>query len=90
MFKDYDMEMIWSMVQYSDQREWYKDEVIFQQNDIADSFYLIYRGEVKMVGKTGQKFMTYKQGETIGDSDALLGEPRDCKAIAESNQCVMY
>jgi hypothetical protein len=29
MFKDYDMEMIWSLVGHSERREWFKGEVIY-------------------------------------------------------------
>jgi len=35
-----------------------------------------------MIAKSGQQFIKYVEGDTIGESDCLLGEARDCKAIA--------
>jgi CRP-like cAMP-binding protein len=60
--RGYDKEMVWQIVSRSERREWAKDEVIYQQNEIADSLFLIHDGRVKCVGKTGQKFMTYQSG----------------------------
>ena len=44
---------------------------------------------VKLVGKSGKTVAKYKQGDTIGESDSLLGEERDCKAVA-TQPCVLY
>ena len=49
---------------------------------MSDNFYFIYKGAVKLVAENGYKFITYQQGEILGDSDALLGLPRDSKATA--------
>ena len=42
-----------------------------------------------MYGKSGKTVMKYGRGDTIGESDALLGEERDCKATAKE-PCVLY
>jgi CRP-like cAMP-binding protein len=33
--------------------------------------------------------MLYKKGDMIGETDAILGELRDCKAVAVET-CVLY
>ena len=33
--------------------------------------------------------MTYREGDHFGDSDTLLGLPRDCKATSEV-RCTLY
>jgi len=42
-----------------------------------------------MIAKNGRSFIEYKQGDTIGESDCLLGEPRDCKAMTAS-KCLLF
>ena len=42
-----------------------------------------------MVSKSGVTFIKYNQGDTIGESDSLLGLTRDCKAVAEES-CILY
>jgi signal-transduction protein with cAMP-binding, CBS, and nucleotidyltransferase domain len=46
---------------------------------------MLEKGKVKLFGQNGFSFMTYKEGDIFGDSDALLGELRDCKAAASSH-----
>jgi CRP-like cAMP-binding protein len=39
-------------------------------------------GKVKLYASNGFSFITYREGDVVGDSDALLGELRDSKATA--------
>jgi CRP-like cAMP-binding protein len=59
-----------------------KDMPIYKQGEIAESFFFIYRGSINMLTGFGDEFMRYNVGDTIGESDCILGEPRDCKAVA--------
>ena len=42
-----------------------------------------------MVAPNGVEFMRYGAGEMVGESDSLLGQSRDCKAIA-AEDCTLY
>ena len=42
-----------------------------------------------MVAPNGVEFLRYGAGEMVGDSDSLLGQSRDCKAIA-AEDCTLY
>ena len=83
------LEFVWALVQLSNRQKWERDEVIYAQGDIAETFFFIYRGTVKMYGKSGKTVIKYGRGDTIGESDGLLGEERDCKATAKE-PCVLY
>ena len=50
---------------------------------------MIYKGRVSLYAQNGYVFMSYGEGDLLGDSDALLDEVRDSKAIAQINS-VMY
>jgi hypothetical protein len=44
---------------------------------------------VKLIALNGFPFYDYSQGETFGESDALLKELRDCKVVA-ARMCTLY
>jgi CRP-like cAMP-binding protein len=60
-----------------------KDDPIFWYGDLATNFYLLSIGVVKLFAQNGYPFITYHAGSHFGDSDCLLDEPRDSKAVAE-------
>lgn len=62
---------------------------IYKQGEIAESFFFIYSGSINMLTGFGDEFMRYGEGDTIGESDCILGETRDCKAVA-AKQCVLF
>ena len=44
--------------------------------------YMIFKGRVALYAQNGYMFMQYSEGDLLGDSDAMLEEVRDSKAIA--------
>jgi CRP-like cAMP-binding protein len=60
-----------------------KDDPIYWYRDLATNFYLLSIGEVKLYAQNRYPFITHHAGSNFGDSDALLDEPRDSKAVAE-------
>jgi len=66
-----------------------KDDPIYWQSDFAENFYLLEIGKVKLYAQNGFPFITYNEGDIFGDSDALLGELRDCKATAAMD-CTLH
>ena len=59
-----------------------KDDPVYWQAEVAEEFYMIYEGRVKLFAQNGCSFMSYSAGKTVGDSDALLECTRDSKAQA--------
>ena len=59
-----------------------KNEPVYWRQDLSDNFYFIYKGQFKLTAENGNGIAKYSQGEILGDSDALLSLPRDCKATA--------
>jgi putative ABC transport system ATP-binding protein len=51
------------------------DEVIVRQGDPGDKFYLIRRGEVRVI-KDGRPLLVLGKGEFFGDRALVTGEPR--------------
>ena len=77
-----DNEFVWALVQLAQKIYFGRDDTIYWQNDFSENFYMIYRGKVQLFAQNGHSFISYQQGDLVGDSDALIGESRDSKAIA--------
>ena len=43
-----------------------------------------------MFAQNGHHFISYQMGDLVGDSDALLGESRDSKAMAQGEINTLY
>ena len=78
-----DNEFVWALVQLAQKISFGKDDTIYWQNDFSESFFMIYEGKVQLFAQNGHAFTHYIQGDLVGDSDALLGEARDSKAMAQ-------
>jgi hypothetical protein len=77
-----DAVFVLQVLQKADRYNWGRHEVIYQQGDLAESFYLIEEGSVCLFSRAGAPFQEYTSGSTLGESDALLTETRDSKAMA--------
>jgi CRP-like cAMP-binding protein len=84
-----ELDFVWGLVKFANRNKWDREDLIYNQGDIAESLFFIYRGKVKLKGKSGKTAVKYRQGDTIGESDSLLGEERDAKAVA-AEPCVLY
>lgn len=84
-----DNEFVWAVVQVAMQMKYEKDDTIFWPGDFSDVFFMIYRGQVSLFAQNGHVFLTYGEGDLLGDSDALTNEVRDSKAVALTS-CTMY
>jgi small-conductance mechanosensitive channel/CRP-like cAMP-binding protein len=57
--------------------EYSADEIIFQENDPSESFYLILSGSVEVYSeKSGQQIAVLKEGDFFGEIAVLVGTPR--------------
>jgi len=52
------------------------------QGEHSENIYMIFTGRASLYAQNGYIFMTYSEGDLLGDSDAFLGKERDSKAIA--------
>ena len=77
------------MVQIANKIAFEKDDTIYWQGDFSENVYMIYKGRVSLYAQNGYAFVSYGEGDLLGDSDALLDEVRDSKAIAQGNS-TMY
>jgi putative ABC transport system ATP-binding protein len=57
------------------------DEVIIRQGEMGDKFYLIRRGEVRVI-KDGRPILVLGKGEFFGDRALVTGEPRNATVHA--------
>ncbi len=64
-----------------------KDEVIFHENDVGDSLFIILRGRVKVAifGDDGKEvtLSTLSEGDFFGEMSLLDQEPRSATTVAE-------
>jgi len=84
-----DNEFVWATLQIVQKMRYEKDDPIYWPGDFAEMIYMIETGKIRLFAQNSFPFITYRQGETFGDSDALINEPRDSKAAAATN-CVFY
>lgn len=68
------MDFVYAIIQLSIRAKWEKGYTIYWQGDIAESFFFIFEGSIKLMAPNGQTFKRYFAGETVGESDSLLGE----------------
>lgn len=65
------------LIEYGYRQLFPKAQIIFQENDPGDSFYIILSGAVEVISeKTGKYIATLHEGEFFGEMSLLLGAPR--------------
>ncbi|NEP44097.1 MAG: cyclic nucleotide-binding domain-containing protein, partial [Okeania sp. SIO2H7] len=65
------------LIEYGYRQLFPERQVIFEENDSGDSFYVILSGAVEVISqKTGQYIATLHEGEFFGEMSLLLGSPR--------------
>lgn len=79
----HDNDFVWAIVQLAQKTNYDSKDPVYWQDDLSENFYFIFTGRVKLTAQNGYKFAQYGPGDILGDSDALLGLPRDAKAIAQ-------
>lgn len=77
-----DNEFVWAVVQIATKIAFEKDDTIYLQGDFSENMYMIFKGRVSLYAQNGYVFTSYSEGDLLGDSDALLDEVRDSKAVA--------
>lgn len=77
-----DNEFVWEIAQNSQKMRFEKDDPIYQFGEAAEDFYMIVKGKVRLYAQNSFPFITYAEGDCVGDSDCLLGFTRDSKATA--------
>ena len=77
-----DNEFVWAVVQIATKIAFEKDDTIYLQGDFSENMYMIFKGRVSLYAQNGYVFTSYGEGDLLGDSDALLDEVRDSKAVA--------
>jgi CRP-like cAMP-binding protein len=65
------------LIEYGYRQLFPQGQVVFEENDSGDSFYIILSGQVEVISqKTGQYIATLHEGEFFGEMSLLLGAPR--------------
>ena len=85
-----DNEFVWALVMLAQIVHYGKDDTIYWYNDFAENFYMIFDGKVSLFAQNSYSFISYETGDLVGDSDALLHESRDSKAMAQGDKNTLY
>ncbi|MGK7919488.1 MAG: cyclic nucleotide-binding domain-containing protein, partial [Trichodesmium sp.] len=65
------------LIEYGYRQLFPKGQIIFKENDVGDSFYIILSGAIEVISeKTGKYIATLHEGEFFGEMSLLLGSPR--------------
>lgn len=65
------------LIEYGYRQVFPKGQVVCQENDPGDSFYIILTGSVEVISqRSGQYIATLHQGEFFGEMSLLMGLPR--------------
>ncbi len=77
-----DIDFLWKVLPLLKPFKVEKGEVVYWTGDSAEDVFFLVRGSVTLYTAKGNPFIKYKEGDTLGDSDALLNLPRDSKCVA--------
>ncbi|MDJ0555950.1 MAG: mechanosensitive ion channel [Microcoleaceae cyanobacterium MO_207.B10] len=65
------------LIEYGYRQLFPKGQIIFRENDVGNSFYIILSGAVEVISeKTGNKIANLAEGDFFGEISLLLGAPR--------------
>lgn len=84
-----DNECKWGLVREMSKLEYNKGDKIYNDQELADSIFLVYKGVVKLYAENGYPFAIYRKGETFGDIDVFCGTRRNGTAIT-TEDCLFY
>ena len=84
-----DIDFLWKVLPLLKPFKVEKGEVVFWTGDSADDVFFLVRGSVTLYTAKGNPFIKYKEGDSLGDSDALLNLPRDSKCVALTHLRIM-
>jgi CRP-like cAMP-binding protein len=84
-----DIDFLWKVLPLLKRFKVEKGEVVFWTGDSANDVFFLVRGSVLLYTAKGNPFIKYKEGDTLGDSDALLNLPRDSKCVALTHLRIM-
>ncbi len=92
LFPGLDDEKLWQIVEQMGEQTFSPGEVIFNQGDKGDTFYIIVRGKVGISHKLGGKdahLATLVKGDYFGEFALLRKTPRNATARAETDVTVL-
>ncbi len=72
------------LVPYITAVEFAPDQIIFTQDEIGDSFYLIRKGKIEVI-RNQEKIARLSDGECFGEMSLLSGEPRNATLKTTTN-----
>jgi CRP-like cAMP-binding protein len=84
-----DIDFLWKVLPLLKPFKVERGEVLYWKGDTADDVFFLVRGAVTLYTAKGNPFVKYKEGDTLGDSDALLNLPRDSKCVAVTHLRLM-
>jgi len=66
-----------------------KGDRIYNDSELSEAVYIIYKGTVKLYAENGFPFSTFTNGQHFGDVDTFCGIKRNGIAIA-MEECLLY
>ncbi len=78
------------LIEYGYRQLFPTEQIVCQENDLGDSFYIILSGSVEVISqKTGQYIATLHEGEFFGEISLLLGTPRTA-TVKTSGDTILF
>ncbi len=88
LFKDTPESILAEMAPLMQEEEAEQDTTIFEEGDVGDSMYIIYRGEVR-IHKGSTTLAILKEREVFGELSLLDSETRSASATTETD-CFLF
>ena len=79
----------WRMVQHLTKITYEKDDKVYEDGGFSDEIYFIHQGGIKLYGDFGYPFASFKEGQTVGETDVFSGMKRNGTAICFTD-CKLY
>jgi len=88
IFKDTPEHILAELAPLMEEEEYEQNTVIFQEGEMGDCMYILYKGEVK-IHKGNTTLAILKEKEVFGELSLLDAEARSASATANTD-CILY
>jgi potassium-dependent mechanosensitive channel len=90
VFSEASVEELYQLVSIAKEREISSRQVLFREDDTADAFHILVRGEVELVSEKRNTRAVLCPGEAVGLYSALTREPYDATARALQDTFTLF
>lgn len=83
-------QFVWTIIKNLMKIQYDMNDIIYNDNSLADCIFLIHKGLVKLYAENGYPFISFRVKEHFGDNDSMLNQRRMGTAKSMAKRSQMY